>query len=166
MGGHAQQPVRLSLGSGDKAWPGFVNVDLYGEPDVRCDVRKLLMPNDYAMEIHAIHLFEHLDRMEAQDALKEWARVLIPGGKLVLELPCLDKIMTMYMEGERNYGLIQFGLFGDPRPRNAAMLHKWCWTVGEMKEELILAGFTGIAFEEPKFHVARRDMRVVALKGA
>ncbi len=164
MGEFVAGSLRLHLGSGNYLWPGWVNVDLSGS-DMDCDVTKLPLSDGVAKEIQGIHLFEHLDRMEANNILREWFRVLAPGGKLVLELPCMDKICKLYEAGERNVRYIQFGIFGDPRYRRPEMLHKWCWSQDELKEELQNAGFSRVEFEEPKFHVPLRDMRATAYKG-
>ena len=82
--------VKLNLGCGDKILPGYVNVDVASEragkqPDVICDVRKLdKFDTGHADEILAVHVVEHFWRWEVVDILKEWVRVLKPGGKMIL----------------------------------------------------------------------------------
>jgi len=155
--------MRIHLGSGDKHWPGFVNVDMIGG-DVQSDVRKLVFDNNTADEIHAIHLFEHLHRMDADNALKEWQRVLKPGGKLVLEVPCLDKIAAHIVNGTTDFTKTLFGLYGDVRLNRPEMLHQWCWSKAEIVQVLRVNGYTKIEVMEPYFHHPDRDMRVVAFK--
>ena len=36
--------LKLNLGCGDKKHEGFVNVDLHGDPDVRCDLSQFPWP--------------------------------------------------------------------------------------------------------------------------
>lgn len=168
-------PVRLNLGCGPKLLPGFVNCDLPGNwsgkpPDVECDVTKPLpFPDAYADEIHAYHLLEHLWRWEAPVILKDWQRVLKPGGKLVLELPCLDKIVALYahalIDGRApDARLTIMGLYGDPGYRNEAMMHRWCYSVNELEQGLAALGFVDIEEQRPTTHQPARDMRIVASK--
>src|SRR5262245_36309213 len=87
--------LRLNLGCGDKHLPGYVNVDVAPSragkrPDVVCDVRRLDgFATDTVDEILAVHVVEHFWRWEVVDILREWVRVLRPGGQLVLECPNL-----------------------------------------------------------------------------
>lgn len=157
--------MRIHLGCGDKFWPGFVNCDKFNTlADVLCDVNKLEFKDGEAEEIHAIHLFEHLPRLTVEDTLKEWLRVLKPGGKLVMELPCLDKMAQMILDKEQNIRLTLLGLYGDPRDQRAGMEHKWGWTYHELEWQLKGVGFVDVTFPEPKFHIPKRDMRVEARK--
>lgn len=166
-------PVRLNLGCGAKRWEGFVNVDLESnwtaiKPDVSADVTKTLpFEDEYADEVHAYHLFEHLPRAAAPRILNEWIRVLKPGGKLVLEMPCLDKILALFDYFHQNQKpidprLTMWGLFGDPGYENDAMVHRWCYSVSELSNVLAAAGMVDIAQETPQTHQPIRDMRLVS----
>lgn len=164
MGKPFRFPVRLHLGSGDKYWPGWVNVDLHAKADINCDITKLPFESNYADEIQAHHVLEHLHRKEAGPALYEWYRVLKPNGKIVLELPSLDKIARMIVEGEKNQRLTLLGLYGDPRDPKPDMLHKWGYSVAELTDLLTGVGFREVTFTTPVFHIAQRDMRAEAVK--
>lgn len=156
--------TRLHLGSGDKIWPGFVNCDLHAEADVNTDCRQLPFDADYADEIHSIHFVEHISRLDVPNMLADWHRVMKPGGKLVLELPCLNKMAQNILNGERNMRLTTLGIFGDPRDPKPGMLHQWAWTREELTETLQQAGFDNVEVMEPKFHMEQRDMRLEAIK--
>lgn len=157
--------MRLHLGSGDRIWPKFTNVDKFNtHADIISDVTKLDVPDASAEEIHAIHLLEHLHRMSVEKTLMDWFRVLKPGGKLVMEMPCLDKIVDMLIKKEKNIRLTLLGLYGDPRDERPGMEHKWGWSYEELEFQLKQVGFTDVTFEEPKFHIPARDMRVIAVK--
>ena len=162
VGVHPEQAVRLNLGAGDKQIEGWTSVDLAGEPDVRADVLDLPFPDGHADEVMAIHLFEHLYRWDAPAALREWRRVLKPGGLLILELPDLFKCCQNVLanKGER---LGAWGLYGDPGYREPLMVHRWGWTFAELKAELVAAGFRKVREKVPQFHKKARDMRVEAL---
>ena len=44
------------------------------------------------------------------------------------------------------------------------MMHKWGYTKDQLRAEIVQAGFCNIEMQEPKYHVAQRDMRLVAFK--
>ena len=167
--------ILLNLGSGAKLRKGFVNIDLANnwssiQPDVVCDVTgPLPFPDDHADEVHAYHLLEHLWRWKAQDCLGEWIRVLKPGGFLVLEMPCFDKIAMILAHclidrSPIDHRMTIWGLFGDPHYKNEAMAHKWCYSRSELTELLKETGLVEITEEHPQTHQKMRDMRMVARK--
>jgi SAM-dependent methyltransferase len=156
--------VKVHVGAGDKYWPGWVNCDLHSDVDHNCDVSKLPFPGDSADELQAHHVLEHIHRRNSCETLQEWFRVLKPGGKVVIEVPCLDKIGKLIAGGEKNMRLTVLGLFGDPRDPRPGMMHQWCYSVGELTEILYGIGFVDVKEETPAFHVAQRDMRLTARK--
>jgi SAM-dependent methyltransferase len=169
------ESIRINLGCGGKLLPGFVNVDLANNwssvpPDVVCDVTgQLPFPTDHADEVHAYHVLEHIQRWKADAVLKEWTRVLKPGGLLVLELPCFDKIVRILAHnlidgGSFDPRMTMWGLYGDPKYENEAMMHKWCWMIDELMFFLRDMGMNEVQSERPKTHQPHRDMRVTARK--
>jgi predicted SAM-dependent methyltransferase len=156
--------MRLNIGCGDKHWPGWVNCDAYGDPDVQTDCRRLPFEADYADEIVAIHFVEHIPRLEVENMLFDWHRVLKPGGKLTIEVPCLDKMAKMIVDGEKNLRMTLLGIFGDPRDPKPGNMHQWSYTRYELNDILIKCGFADVTEVWPKFHVQQRDMRFEAVK--
>jgi len=156
--------MRIHIGAGDKYWPGFLNCDAYGEQDVVTDCRKLPFDADYADEIQAIHFVEHVPRMDVDNMIMDWHRVLKPGGKLVIEVPCLNKMAQHIINGEKNIRMTTLGIFGDPRDTKPGMMHAWAYTKEELTEIVQQAGFSDIQYMEPKFHHPPRDMRIEAMK--
>lgn len=168
--------IKLNLGCGAKHLPGFVNCDMADNwcskaPDVSCDVfARLPFPDAYADEVHAYHVAEHCYRWQIEGVLAEWARVLKPGGLMVLELPCLDKILDIFAQAmERGIAppthLTMWGLFGDPKWKNEAMCHRWCYSIAEMTHLMTQAGLTVEAMEA-QTHQPIRDMRLEGRKCA
>jgi SAM-dependent methyltransferase len=79
---------KLHLGCGGNYWPTHTNVDLYAEKvDVRADVRDLPFDDGSYDLIESHHVIEHLDRRDGERALKEWHRVLAPGGICFVSCP-------------------------------------------------------------------------------
>jgi len=156
--------VRLHIGSGDKHWPGWTNCDAHGDPDVVTDGRTLPFAADYADEIQTIHFVEHVPRNDVDNMIMDWHRVLKPGGKLVIEVPCLNKMAQRIVDGERNIRFTTLGIFGDPRDPKPGMMHQWAYTKEELMEVVSQAGFKDVKYMEPKFHHRQRDMRVEAVK--
>lgn len=158
--------MKLHLGAGSKRWDGFVNVDLHGEQDVNCDLRKLPFDDNSADEIHSIHVIEHFYLLEVPGVLQEWARVLKPGGLMVIECPCADKVFEAIRRGSMDVRMVMLPMYGDPRThKSEADLHKWLWMKADLAEVMQAAGLTGIKSETPLFHVPHRDMRMTGVKG-
>jgi SAM-dependent methyltransferase len=178
MGG----PIRLDLGAGHKHEDGWVRVDFAVDrkkctmqggvtstgkpliPDVEADLRELPFPDDYADEARAIHVIEHFHVWEAKKVIKEWMRVLKPGGTLAIECPNLDKIIALFAVPNIPPHMTYWGLYGDPRLEDPLMMHKWCFTermLGGLMDE---CGLVDIRGEVPRFHQPIRDMRLVGVK--
>lgn len=161
--------IGLNLGAGKVRWPSpWVNVDL-DHGDLQADLKALPLPDDYAEKAVAIHVIEHFYQWEVQDVLKEWKRVLQPGGKLVLELPCMDKVLNYIavcvQQGAPLSPTMTWHVFwGDPKYQEVLMVHKWGYTQAMIADELTKAGFVDIVFADPRYHFAFRDMRVEATK--
>lgn len=92
-------PVKLNLGSGAKKYKDYVSCDLFP-----CDgVDEIFSLHDipYADEtvqaIHSEHALEHLSYEEARKALREWFRVLKPGGEVHLQVPDLEECCRQFV---------------------------------------------------------------------
>ena len=159
------KPLRLHLGSGRHPWPSnWTDVDIVGNPDTLSDVTDMPMFEDEsADEICAIHLFEHIPILKAVSTLEEWCRILKVGGKLILEMPSMDKIAGLIHNGEQDLRLTMLGIFGDARENDPYMLHQWCYTNDYIQSILETCGFS-VSFEDPVFHIKKRDFRVIGVK--
>ncbi len=159
----AAHPIRLNIGAGNKAFEGWIAVGLEPQHDIQSDVRSIPVPDGYADEAMAIHVLEHLEYWDAPAALREWRRVLKPGGLLIIEQPDLLKCCRGILAGAApRDGL--WGLYGNPNDRDPMMMHKWAWSAAELIAELKAAGFTKIKERPLQFHGRRahRDMRIEA----
>jgi predicted SAM-dependent methyltransferase len=94
-------PVRLHIGCGQQAIPGWVNIDNQPLPGVDrvMDVRQGL-PFQATAAIYAEHFLEHLSLDEGLAFLRECRRALAPSGVLRLSTPNLDWVYaTHYKTG-------------------------------------------------------------------
>jgi len=159
-----------NLGCGSKKWDGWINVDLYSDvSDLKCDLRKLEIASDSADAVAAIHVLEHFYEWEVPDLLTEWKRVLKPGGKMILELPCMDKVFAYVHNCVTNKDPLQpfmtlHALYGDPKYKNEAMCHHWGWFQVPLHQMLESVGMERIEFFEPRYHFPFRDMRIECYK--
>jgi SAM-dependent methyltransferase len=85
--------LKVNLGSGDRPLPGFVNVDILPTApgvDVVTDISEHLPFEDCSASlVYASHLLEHFPHARSVDILREWRRVLEPGGTLLVAVPDL-----------------------------------------------------------------------------
>lgn len=142
---------------------------MFREPDMIADAMRLPFPDNHADVICSVHMIEHLYKWDAEKALNEWHRILKPNGKLVIELPSMDKVFTMLMGNllsgtDEKESMTWWAIWGDPMHEDPAMAHKWGYTA--MKFHLMLEkhGFKDVVYCDPKYHVKERDMRFEATK--
>jgi predicted SAM-dependent methyltransferase len=90
--------VKLHLGCGSRYITGFVHVDVlrYEHVDVTAMVDDLPFADAAAELVYASHVLEHFGRHELQRVLREWLRVLAPGGWLRLAVPDFEAIVAAY----------------------------------------------------------------------
>jgi len=173
--------IRLDLGAGDKKQAGWISVD-FGtferktlhklehqqrveiKPDVTADLRALPFPDDYADEARAIHVIEHFYPWHAEDAVREWVRVIKPGGQLAIECPCLDKVMKLWDVPQIPPAMTYWALYGDPRYKDELMTHHWCYSQMQLMKLMANSGLVDLRPEQVQFHHPIRDMRIVGVK--
>jgi hypothetical protein len=180
LGDDAPAPLRLNLGCGDKILPGYVNVDVVEaragmKPDVICDLHELSpFVDDSADEILSVHVVEHFWRWEVRDVLREWVRVLKPGGRMVVECPNIRSACETFLQdpvsgaredqaGQRTMWVF----YGDPKWKDPLMIHRWGYTPESLRELLAEAGLAEVHQEPAQFKLREpRDMRIVGVKPA
>ena len=92
---------KLHFGCGHKVMRGWVNIDGFFTPgiDYVTDLRTPLPFSDNSADfIFTEHVLEHLDfRKNVPSVLKEFHRVLKPGGRVRIIVPDLEKYCDAYM---------------------------------------------------------------------
>lgn len=119
-----------------------------------------------ADELHSYHFVEHVYRWEAPALLREFHRLLKPGGLLVLELPNIEAAARNLLAG-MNDQMAMWPLYGDPGTMDPYMCHRWGYTPKTMRALLTDCGFRDVHCRPPQTHGKRanRDMRLEARKG-
>jgi len=101
-------PSKLNLGSGSSPLAGYHNLDIKTHDQIYP-----LPADDGAVdEVRASHVLEHFPHGQVADVVKEWARVLKPGGLLKIAVPDFDWIVKAYSNGHRDDGRLEHYLFG------------------------------------------------------
>jgi predicted SAM-dependent methyltransferase len=94
-------PRKLHLGCGEIHIEGYCNIDIDPLPtvDIVDDILSLRkFPENYAEQIYACHVLEHLGHAEVPKALGRWLAVLVPGGELRVSVPDIDRIVKIYSD--------------------------------------------------------------------
>lgn len=133
---------KINLGSRDRAIPGFLGMDIdqHEGVDIVGDISNLSMFfNGEVSEIYASHCLEHFPHTKTLDVLREWNRVLGPGGILYVAVPDFKRTVQIY----QMYGLIdwvQNYLMGDQAYNTA--YHYAIFDESRLRNLLVRAGFS------------------------
>jgi predicted SAM-dependent methyltransferase len=115
--------VRLNLGSGAKDLAGYENLDAKNGRSVYPLTE---YPDGCADEVRASHLLEHFANAEVVKVVKEWLRVLKPGGLLRIAVPDAKRIAELYLDTSRKGPLpVEPWLMGGQT--DALDYHKTIW---------------------------------------
>lgn len=143
---------KLNLGCGGVYLPGYVNIDKVAwgsrEPDLIADVLDLNMYDDGTVDhIHNYGLLEHIPPWNTMRALREWARVLRPGGTIHIEVPDLIFILEGWKSGALEEYLALNYIYGANKSANKVyedQHHLTGFTYSRLASMMSQAGFTDI----------------------
>lgn len=145
---------KLHVGCGVNYFPGWINIDNNSDNnisqlDLHHDLRLPLPFYDNSADfIYNEHFLEHLEVPEAIRAIKDFMRVLKPGGVLRIAMPDLDDCIAAYRNPDwaKASGLKKYGLTFIQTPcelLNISMRawgHKWLYNWEELERRLKEAG--------------------------
>lgn len=100
-----------------------------------------MFPNNSVDFIYASHAMEHIPRSKLVKSLKDWYRVLKPGGVLRFGVPNFDKLIEVYQASERNVDSIINQLMGSEGEHDD---HHTIWNLEYAKTILKETGFKEI----------------------
>lgn len=175
--------LKLHLGCGMVHLDGYVNMDVIETPavDLLGDIRQLPYEDNSVEIIESYHVLEHMPvclhaSIDSNygpkygaliSVLEEWRRVLKENGRIIIEMPDLDKVVEEYCAAdELQKEKLLLSIYGSWRNENDADHHRWGANETRLRYILDKAGFRNITFEKPQdYHVTDSPcLRVEAIK--
>jgi predicted SAM-dependent methyltransferase len=147
-----RRDLKLHLGCGTVHLDGWINIDRERGADLRRDVRRPLPFDDGAASlIYHEHLMEHLTVEEGRACLRDWFRLLRPGGVLRIATPDLAYVVERYQGEWRDQAWLQLPEYAFIQTRaemvNVAMRwwgHHFLYDGEELERRMREAGFTTV----------------------
>ena len=139
---------KLHLGCWYRDFPGFINIDLCEMPHIHFKSNINTLPfieDSYADLIYCSHAFEYFDKIEAENVLKEWKRVLKTNGTLRLAVPNFEALIEVYNR-TNDINKVLGPLYGRMEINNGnnTLFHKTCYDFNSLKTLLEDNGFKNI----------------------
>lgn len=133
----ARLAVRLNLGAGDTPLEGYINLDRKQGQEI---FPLTQYADDSVDEVRASHVLEHFSHRDVSDVLREWRRVLKPGGVLKVAVPNFEWIARQYLAGHPvNVQGYVMGGHADANDHHGAIFDR-----EELSRELRASGFYDI----------------------
>jgi hypothetical protein len=130
-------PLKLNIGGG-------TGPELAGYEIVDRKVGKEAYPLDYADdsvdEVRASHILEHFSHRIVGDVIRDWVRVLKPGGRLQISVPDFQKCAKLYMD--RTNQPVEMFIMGGQTDDND--YHKSLWDQTSLTDAMKSAGLNDI----------------------
>lgn len=145
----ATRGLKLHLGSGSVRLEGWINIDLEARADLTLDLRGgLPFPDGAARLVYNEHVIEHITVDEAGRCLKDWFRVLEPGGILRVATPDLGYVVERYQRDWRDQAWLRLPEYAFIQTRAEMMNvafrwwgHQYLYDGEELERRLREAGF-------------------------
>ena len=145
--------VKLNLGCGEDKREGYTNVDIRKEvnPDLVHDLEKPLpFPDNSVEEIIAFDIVEHFSFHKVEEILRDWFRVLKPGGVIHIRCPDMEAIAEkVILSGKFGWKEISWYVYGGQDYE--FNYHKAGFTKRTLKELLESIGFVVEEIREDGF---------------
>lgn len=156
--------TKLNLGCGANHMEGYINIDIRipktKQPDFVCDITRLPYKQETIDEIVSYHSFEHLTLNNAYHGLRLWHKILVKGGKLIIECPDIKELCRRVSEGEYQFINNIYGL-----GRNEYDFHRYGWTGETLSQILNEVGFKTMIETPTDYHSQDEpSIRVIGIK--
>jgi predicted SAM-dependent methyltransferase len=144
--------MKLHLGCGNVNIEGFINIDVNEGKHIHIvgDVSDLSMFSDNSVDlIYASALFQYFDFIQGEVCLKEWCRILKPGGILRISTVDFDKLLEVYSATNKDIDKIIGPMYGRIDLNNKNMegdkiYHKSIYTKKKLISSLEKSGFSKV----------------------
>ncbi|MCO8121413.1 hypothetical protein NHH03_06665 [Stieleria sp. TO1_6] len=171
-----RREVKLNLGCGPMHLDDYINID--ADPRACADFYLTFdelrdaFAQDSVGEILMVHSLSYLNLWQARDFFRDAHHLLQPGGRLVIELPSIEKCAqhllessgdpSRYLEAVR--GIYAFDL-SEISNKVRFTPYSFGWSAWHLEHELRDARFGDVTVTEPHYHgQSWRDIRVEAIK--
>lgn len=97
---------RLEIGPGHERLPGFETLNILPGPftDHLGPAQKPPFPDNTFDEVYSSHCIEHVEWYEVESTIREWVRILKPGGVLEVHTVNAVPLLKALIEWEENEG--------------------------------------------------------------
>jgi len=116
----------IEIGGGENPlYPKYAQVDIRKLPKIKYnnDARALPFPSDSISTIATSYMLPCLNKHEAERALREWFRVLKPGGRLEIHVPDLEQIMRNFISTKDEKLLTE--IYGSQEDELSSFKYSW-----------------------------------------
>lgn len=137
--------MKLHLGCGKRHIPGYIHIDAVDYPHIDhvATIDNLSFIADNSVEvIYTCHVLEHFKRRDVVRVLREWHRVLKPGGILRTSVPDFSALVEIYQR-TGDLSLVIGPLFG--RQDYLYNIHYNVFDFASLRHDLEAAGYTRVA---------------------
>lgn len=157
------KPLRLDIGAGaQKRGEEFLGVDVVDGADVKAEMWALPFGDGSVEEIWSAHALEHVAARKVPETLKEWFRVLRPGGRAIVSVPNFDYVARYWLTGpDRAWAeAMVYGL-----QTHEGEFHRSAFTAAVLRGDL-----EGVGFEVKRVEIRwthnQETLQAVAIKPA
>lgn len=130
--------VKLDIGSGPNPIAGYLGVDAYADTDIQSDMWDLPFGSGSVTAIYSSHALEHILKSQVMPTLREWHRVLMPGGIVEIQVPSLVWVCQNWLKHQTNDWHLD-AIFGNQE--HAGQVHKTGFTPQLLEDYVRRAGF-------------------------
>lgn len=153
--------LKLDIGGGKrKRDADYIAVDISGDTDVRAQMWALPFVDSSVDSIWSAHTLEHAPMAKIPDTLREWCRVLRPGGRLILQVPNFDYVAKYWLTGTNRAWAEQM-VFGNQQ--DGGEYHKCAFTSSTLRGDLEGTGFE-VKRVEMRWTHNQETLQAVAVK--
>jgi predicted SAM-dependent methyltransferase len=130
--------LRLDIGAGTNPKAGYTSVDWYEPAAITAPMWELPAESGSVEAIYSSHALEHICAAQVLPTLREWHRVLAPGGVLELRVPDLEWCVRHWLEHQDDVWALA-KIFGSQE--HEGNIHRTGFTREGLRRLLADAGF-------------------------